>query len=429
MKKSTIQSIKGFMDILPEDIKYYNHFESISSLIAKRYSVKEIRLPIIEKTELFKRSVGITSDIVHKEMYDFIDKNGESICLRPEGTASIVRACIQNSLIYDRGIKKQKYWYSGSMFRHEKPQRGRYRQFNQFGIEYFGYNDTNCDLDLILLGNDLFYTLGIKKLSLHINSLGNTEDRSNYSQQIYNYLKKNSSSMDESQLKTLERNPLRLLDSKSENIAEFLKGAPLLYDNLCTSSKKRYDLLLDKLDDMNISYKHDNSIVRGLDYYNDTVFEWRHSGLGSQGTICAGGRYDNLVNIIGNVSVPAIGFAIGIERIIEVLQIEDYHIDKIEIINIPIINTSSEKYAYCAKNTLALRREFNTKVNFSVMDSSSSLSSQTKHSLKINNKFIIIFTDDNVKNHTITLKSGDNKMADVVITKDELFKKIRDMFL
>ena len=263
MTKNTIQSIKGFKDILPDEVKYYDYIENIVKFATNQHSVSEIRVPIIEKSELFNRSIGNETDIVNKEMYDFIDKNGDSICLRPEGTVSIVRCALEHNLIYDRGIKKQKLWYYGPMFRHENPQRGRFRQFNQFGIEYFGFNNTDSDVEVIFLGNLIFDRLKISDgLTLHINSLGTKEDRLNYKQIINKHIDKNIEKLDDNQKKTLRNNPLRLLDSKSENIIEILQGIPPLYDILSTESKSRYDLLLKKLDDMKIQYIHDNTIVK-----------------------------------------------------------------------------------------------------------------------------------------------------------------------
>ena len=323
MKNNTIQSIKGFKDILPSEVKYYRYIEDIIFSVSQQYAINEIRLPLIEKSELFMKSIGNNTDIVNKEMYDFIDKNGDSICLRPEGTASIVRSVIEHNLVYDRGLKKQKYMYYGPMFRHEKPQKGRYRQFNQFGIEYFGFHDTNSDLELIILGNHIFNKLGLSNVELHLNSLGTSDDKKKYGNIVSQYFELFRDTLDEYQLKTLTNNPLRLLDSKKDNIKDILKKIPKMYETLSEDSKSRFNFLIKKLDDIGIKYRLDNSIVRGLDYYNDTVFEWRDNSLGSQNAICAGGRYDSLVENSGGNIVPAIGFALGIERIVELVKLLD----------------------------------------------------------------------------------------------------------
>ena len=423
MKKNIIKSIKGFKDILPDEAKFYRYFEDISSKVSERFSIEELRTPIIEKSELFNRSIGDATDIVTKEMYDFIDKSGDSICLRPEGTASVVRSAIEHSLIYDRGIKKQKYWYYGPMFRHEKPQKGRYRQFTQYGVEYYGFSDTNSDLELLIMGNSLLNGLNINNVTLHINSLGNMDDKKKYEKQIFDHISSHASSLDKYQTDTLAKNPLRLLDSKSDNVKELLLNIPTLYDSLSNKSKSRFDMLLKKLDDLEISYLLDNSIVRGLDYYNDTVFEWRHPSLGSQNAICAGGRYDLLVNMMGGDSVPAVGFAMGVERIIELLKLnDDLKIKK--NISIAIINTSPEKESYAHLISKNLRSTFK-KTNFYNTDSSASLTSQLKHAMKINDSFIIIITDENIKNKNLTIKTNENQMSDTVTEWDELITFMR----
>jgi histidyl-tRNA synthetase len=353
-------------------------------------------------------------------MYDFIDKNGESICLRPEGTASIVRAVIEHNLVYDRGLKKKKYMYYGPMFRHEKPQKGRYRQFNQFGVEYFGYADTNSDLELIILGNNIFERLGLAGYSLHINSLGNTLDKKKYSDIIVQYFEPIKDMLDEYQLKTLVNNPLRLLDSKKDNIKNILNDLPKMRETLSDQSKFRFETLLKKLDNIGITYNIDNSIVRGLDYYNDTVFEWRDNSLGSQNAICAGGRYDSLVENTGGESVPAIGFAIGIERIIELIKSQNITCGD-EKPTIPIMSILSETETYCIELASILRKKYpNTR--FLTTDSSASLSSQTKNALKINDYFIILLTDKNKEDKSITVKMKENKMNDMILTTSELIE-------
>ena len=420
MKTKTIQSIKGFKDILPSEVKYYKYVETIVSEVAHQYAINELRLPLVEKSELFFTSIGDSTDIVNKEMYDFIDKNGESICLRPEGTASIVRAVIEHNLVYDRGLKKKKYMYYGPMFRHEKPQKGRYRQFNQFGVEYFGYADTNSDLELIILGNNIFERLGLAGYNLHINSLGNTLDKKKYSDIIVQYFEPIKDTLDEYQLKTLVNNPLRLLDSKKDNIKNILNDLPKMKDTLSDQSKLRFETLLKKLDNIGVKYSVDNSIVRGLDYYNDTVFEWRDNSLGSQNAICAGGRYDSLVENTGGESVPAIGFAIGIERIIELIKSQNVTCDN-EKPTIPIMSTLSETETYCIELASILRKKYpNTR--FLTTDSSASLSSQTKNALKINDYFIILLTDKNKEDKSITVKMKENKMNDMILTTNELIE-------
>ena len=426
MKTNIIQSIKGFKDILPSEIKYYKYIEKIIFDISNQYAINELRLPFIEKSELFMKSIGDNTDIVNKEMYNFIDKNGESICLRPEGTASVVRSVIEHNLVYDRGLKKQKYMYYGSMFRHEKPQRGRYRQFNQFGVEYFGFNDTNSDLELIVLGGHIFDTLGLKNIKLHINSLGNYDDKNKYSEIVKKYFTPIKSKLDDYQLNTLNNNPLRLLDSKKDNIKDILEKIPTMSETLSDESKKRFNVLLDKLDDIKIDYILDNSIVRGLDYYNDTVFEWRDISLGSQNAVCAGGRYDSLVQNTGGNDVPAIGFDMGIERIVELIKNMDISFDDQQVI-IPIISTLDETESYGVEIASNLRQRC-PYLSFYTTDSSASLSSQTKSALKINDTFIILITNENIKNKSLTVRMKENKMNDTILTNNELIKLLDESY-
>lgn len=420
MKTKTIQSIKGFKDILPSEVKYYKYIEKIVSDIAEQYAINELRLPLLERSELFLKSIGDSTDIVNKEMYDFIDKNGESICLRPEGTASIVRAVIEHNLVYDRGLKKQRYMYYGPMFRHEKPQKGRYRQFNQFGIEYFGFKDTNSDLEIIVLGNHIFNMMKLNNTELYINSLGNELDKDKYSNIISDYFSSIKDTLDDHQLKTLSNNPLRLLDSKKDNITNLLDDIPKMIDTLSIDSKNRFQILLNKLDDIGIKYHVDNSIVRGLDYYNDTVFEWRDKTLGSQNAICAGGRYDSLVENTGGDDVPAIGFAIGVERIVELLKTNNIKYEAKNPI-IPFMSTISESESYGIELVTALRNKY-PKISFLTTDTSASLSSQTKNALKINDSIILLVTEENLKDKSVTVKMKENKMNDKVLTKNELIE-------
>jgi histidyl-tRNA synthetase len=420
MKTNTIQSIKGFKDILPSEIKFYKYIEKIIFDISNQYAINELRLPFIEKSELFTKSIGDTTDIINKEMYDFIDKNGESICLRPEGTASVVRSVIEHSLVYDRGLKKQKYMYYGPMFRHEKPQKGRYRQFNQFGIEYFGFSDTNSDLELIILGFHIFDKLGLNNLKLHLNSLGDKNDKKNYAEIVTKFFTPIKNKLDDYQLNTLNNNPLRLLDSKKDNIRDTLKKIPTMSETLSNESKSRFNILLEKLDNTGIDYILDNSIVRGLDYYNDSVFEWRDTSLGSQNAVCAGGRYDSLVKNTGGNDVPAIGFAMGIERIVELIKNIDISFDEQQFI-IPIMSTLAETESYGLELATSLRHRYPC-LGFYTTDSSASLSSQTKSALKINDTFIILITNENIKDKSITVRMKENKMNDTILTNDELIK-------
>ncbi len=426
MTDEIIKIVRGFKDTYSKsEIKLLEDFKIAISNVTKQYGINELCTPILEKTELFKRSIGATTEIVNKEMYSFEDKNSESLSLRPEGTVSCVRSALENNLIYDRGIKRKKYWYYGPMFRRERPQKGRFRQFDQFGIEYFGFDSVNSDLEIIFLGNRLFNDeLKIKGIKLHINSIGNIEDRNNYSKKIKSLMEKYTKELTEEQQNTLSKNPIRLLDAKSEQIQKILHELPKLTDTLSPESKKRFENFIEKLEQSNTKYIIDNSIVRGLDYYNDTVFEWKHESLGSQDAICAGGRYDGLVKKIGGVDVPAVGFAAGVERILMTLPEIDHN--QIQENSISVINYSEGDNLAGLLKTEVLRNKFK-KIIFYSTDSSSSLDKQYKQAEQINPKYILFFGNEEIKSNTYTIKDARDKVKKEQITESELIKILTEI--
>lgn len=305
-------------DILPEDSPLWQYLESTVATLLARYGYREIRFPILEQTELFKRSIGEVTDIVEKEMYTFEDRNGDSLTLRPEGTASCVRACDQNGLLHNQ---VQRLWYAGPMFRHERPQKGRLRQFHQIGVETFGLNGPDIDAELILLSARLWQQLGISDaLTLELNSIGNSESRGRYRQALVDYLSQYKDQLDADSQRRLDTNPMRILDSKVPETQALLSDAPLLSDYLDDASKAHFDGLCARLDAAGLSYTLNPKLVRGLDYYGLTVFEWTTTALGAQGTVCAGGRYDGLVQQLGGKATPAVGFAMGLERLCLLLE-------------------------------------------------------------------------------------------------------------
>ena len=311
-----IQAIRGMNDILPQQIRYWQYLEdSMRSLLAA-YGYAEIRMPIVEKTELFKRSIGEVTDIVEKEMYTFGDRNGDSLTLRPEGTASCVRAAIQNGLLN----QAQKLWYIGPMFRHERPQKGRYRQFHQIGVEVYGLNGPDIDAELIFLTARLWKLLGLNDLELQINSLGSAQARANYRDILVEYFSAHKDQLDEDSQRRLHSNPLRILDSKNPEMQSLIEAAPRLHDHLDEESQAHFQQLTRLLEQVGIPFVVNPRLVRGLDYYNRTVFEWVTTQLGAQGTVCAGGRYDTLVEEIGGKASPAVGFAMGLERLVALLE-------------------------------------------------------------------------------------------------------------
>ncbi len=315
-----IQAIRGMKDILPQQTPLWQFLEERVRDVLGRYGYEEIRMPIVEMTELFKRSIGEVTDIVEKEMYTFEDRNGDSLTLRPEGTAGCVRAGLENGLIFNQ---TQRLWYQGPMFRHERPQKGRYRQFHQIGVETFGLEGPDIDLELILITARLWRELGLDGLELQLNTLGTSEERSRYREVLVGYLKGRFDELDEDSRRRLDGNPLRILDTKNPDMAGVVAGAPTLMEHLGAASLAHFDALRGGLDDAGVPYVVNPRLVRGLDYYSRTVFEWVTDRLGAQGTVCAGGRYDGLVEQLGGRATSAVGFAMGLERLIALLEETD----------------------------------------------------------------------------------------------------------
>ena len=313
-----IQAIRGMNDILPDQSSVWLYLEKTVADVVKSYGYQQIRFPIVENTDLFKRGVGETTDIVEKEMYTFDDRNGESLTLRPEGTASCVRAADQAGLLFNQ---TQRLWYTGPMFRYERPQKGRYRQFHQIGVESFGMATADIDAELIILSARLWQKLGmLEHVELQLNTIGLASEREAYKAALVEYLTEFKDQLDEDSQRRLSTNPLRILDSKDESTQAILKDAPNLEDFIGEESQAHFDLLQAILKANGIPYVINRRLVRGLDYYGKTVFEWVTSHLGSQATVCAGGRYDGLVEQLGGKSTPAVGFAMGIERLVLLLE-------------------------------------------------------------------------------------------------------------
>ena len=321
MSKS-LQAIRGMNDILPEQTPAWRYLESTLVSLLDGYGYKEIRLPIVEYTELFARGIGEGTDVVDKEMYTFLDRNEESLTLRPEGTAGCVRAVLEHGL--SGGGQVQKLWYAGPMFRYEKPQKGRYRQFHQVGVEAFNLPGPDVDAELIVLTWRLWKKLGLSDaVTLQLNSLGSSEARAAYRDALVAYLQERFDQLDEDSQRRLTTNPLRILDSKSEATQAVLVGAPTLGDYLDEESRLHFEGVKARLDAAGIRYQINHKLVRGLDYYNRTVFEWVTDKLGAQGTVCAGGRYDGLVAQLGGKATPGVGFAMGVERLVLLLETLD----------------------------------------------------------------------------------------------------------
>ncbi|MDT8437822.1 MAG: histidine--tRNA ligase [Wenzhouxiangellaceae bacterium] len=312
-----LQTVRGMHDILPADIHAWHWLEARIEDLMARYGYAEIRIPLVERTELFTRAIGQVTDVVEKEMYAFDDRNGESLCLRPEGTAGVVRAVLQHGLLNPPGLK---VFYRGAMFRHERPQKGRQRQFHQVGVEVFGLAEPAIDVELIALGTRLWRELGIADgIRLELNSLGDRDDRARYRAALVDYLEPYADRLDEDSRRRLQENPLRILDSKVDATQALLRKAPRLVDYLGEDARAHFEAVLAALDRLGIDYTVNHRLVRGMDYYCRTVFEWTTDALGAQGTVCAGGRYDDLVEMQGGRATPGIGFAMGMERLLELV--------------------------------------------------------------------------------------------------------------
>ena len=314
-----IQSIRGMNDVLPGDSSAWQHVEDTARRILARYGYLEMRVPLLEHTELFSRSIGETTDVVEKEMYSFEDRNGESLTLRPEATAGLVRAGLQHGLFHNQ---QQRIWLMGPMFRHERPQRGRFRQFWQIDVEAFGMPGPDVDAEMILISARILKELGLKRLRLELNSLGTAESRKKYRDILSAYFAAHRDQLDEDSLGRLDTNPLRILDSKNPEMKALVDQAPSMLESLDEESRVHFESVREMLGAAGVDHEINPRLVRGLDYYTRTVFEWITDSLGAQGTVCAGGRYDGLVELLGGRATPAIGFAMGVERLIDLVAAE-----------------------------------------------------------------------------------------------------------
>lgn len=314
-----IQAVRGMNDFLPQDLDCWQFLETVAAEVFALFGYREIRVPVVEKTDLFARSIGQSTDIVEKEMYTFQDRNGDSLSLRPEGTAGVVRAALEHGMLHNA---VHRLWYNGPMFRHERPQKGRYRQFHQIGLEAFGMAEAELDAEIIALTDILWKKLGISDVKLQLNSLGTPGCRQRYRDALVEFYSANRDVLDEDSTRRLETNPLRILDSKNPGVSELNRSAPSILDYLDEESDTHFKRVQDLLDGLEVTYEINSGLVRGLDYYTRTVFEWTTDQLGAQSAICGGGRYDGLVETLGGKPTPAVGFGIGKERLIELMKIQ-----------------------------------------------------------------------------------------------------------
>ena len=421
MKK--IQSVRGMNDLLPQDTPRWQYLERLISSLLSRYCYREIRFPLLESTDLFKRTIGEVTDIVEKEMYTFDDRNGDSLSLRPEGTAGCVRACEENGLIFNQ---IQRLWYQGPMFRHERPQKGRLRQFQQIGVEVFGLDGPDIDVELIQMISQLWSDLGIAgAVTLHLNTLGNIDSRNSYRKALVVYLDQNRDSLDDDSRRRIHTNPMRILDSKNPTTQSLLDGAPNFYDFIDDESRHHFEKLCSYLDVLKIPYLVNKRLVRGLDYYGKTVFEWVTTLLGSQGTICAGGRYDTLVEQLGGKSTPAIGLAMGVERLALLLDAVDVFPDSIErqidayLITEGDVDSRALKLSHYIRESCPFLKLQNH-------CGGGSLKNRMKKADKSGAKLALIFGKDEAASNSLTVKFLREDKPKMLVTVKEFVKLLND---
>lgn len=413
-----IQAVKGMNDLLPPSTTVWQWIENHIRMLFSNYGYDEIRLPIVEKTELFKRSIGEATDIVEKEMYTFLDRNNESLTLRPEGTAGCVRAGIEHGSFYNQ---TQKWWYQGPMFRYERPQRGRYRQFYQVGVEAIGFHGCLIEAELLLMSARLWKALGMsEKVSLHINTLGKPTSRAHYREAFVAFCQKHHDHLDEDSKRRLNTNPLRILDSKNPALQELLNNAPKLTDYLDEEDKSQFDLLCELLRTNGIEFEVNPKLVRGLDYYTGVVFEWITTALGSQGAVCAGGRYDRLIEELGGKNIPAIGFAIGVDRLVELCA--DSFSPKPADGYFILVGEGAEKQGMVVAETI---RNQCPMLSLLVDCAGGSIKSQMKRADKSGAKFALILGEDELTKNMVTFKELRHEGTQQSFSIDDLIKYLR----
>jgi len=418
---NNIQAIRGMHDVLPDQTPLWQYAEQQIRLVLSTYGYSEIRLPIVEKTELFKRSIGEVTDIVEKEMYTFEDRNGDSLTLRPEGTAGCLRACLEHGLLHNQ---VHRLWYYGPMYRHERPQKGRYRQFIQLGVETYGMAGPDIDAELIILMDRLWKQLGIRdKVKLQLNSLGTIAERLIYRESLVSYFEQHLSALDEDSLRRLKTNPLRILDTKNPELADIVSQAPALMAYLGEESLAHFRAITETLDSLGIGYEINQRLVRGLDYYCNTVFEWVTDELGSQGTVCAGGRYDGLIEQLGGKPNHAVGFAMGMERLLALLE------------TVPSAQVSSELDAYFIRvgeksGPAGMRlaesiRSALPGIKLQVDCAGGSFKSQFKKADKTGAEFAIILGDDEAEKGLVGVKPLRQQQEQLNMPQSELIEYLR----
>ncbi|WP_324282831.1 histidine--tRNA ligase [Cyanobacterium aponinum UTEX 3221] len=413
----SIQAIRGTKDILPEEIVYWQYLEKTAADILTKAAYREIRTPIFEQTNLFERGIGEATDVVGKEMYTFTDRGDRSLTLRPEGTAGVVRSYIQNKLFASGGVER--LWYTGAMFRYERPQAGRQRQFHQIGLELLGSKSPRADVEVIAIATDILKALGLKNLSLQLNSVGNQEDRQKYRQALVDYLTPYKADLDPDSQDRLTRNPLRILDSKDQKTQEITENAPSILDHLGEDSRDHFEQVCGLLTELGIDYQLNARLVRGLDYYTHTAFEIQSADLGAQATVCGGGRYDGLISQLGGNETPAIGWAMGMERLILLLQNLNPLTPQCPDIYFVSRGEKAENQALIMAQKLR-HNDFNVELDLS----GSNFGKQFKRGDRSGAKICLILGDEEVENKTIQIKhlvTGEQK----TVSQDELINVLK----
>ena len=419
-----LQAIRGMNDGLPAQTKQWQWVESRLRKVVASFGYQEIRTPIVESTDLFKRSIGEVTDIVEKEMYTFDDRNGDSLTLRPEGTASCVRAGNQHGLLYNQ---QQRLWYMGPMFRHERPQKGRYRQFHQFGVETYGLAGPDIDVEVIMISARLWREFGLTDhVKLELNSLGSSEARADYREALVAYLSQHHDVLDEDSKRRLTTNPLRVLDSKNSDVQAIVKDAPVLLDYWDEDSKQHFSSLCERLTQLGIEFEVNPRLVRGLDYYNRTVFEWVTQDLGAQGTVLAGGRYDGLVEQLGGRATPAVGFAMGLERL--VLLIETLGTSQVDdaIADIYVMPMSDQQFVYAMQVAEQLREQLPA-LNVQLHCGGGNLKKQFKRADKTGAAVGIVIGEQEAEQKCVGVKPLRTKAEQQTVALDSLAQQIQEL--
>lgn len=420
----TIQAIRGMNDCAPTESPLWQWIESKVRHVLASYGYSEVRMPIVESTPLFARAIGEVTDVVSKEMYTFWD-NDEQLTLRPEGTAGCVRAAIERGWIYNN---EQRLWYMGPMFRHERPQKGRYRQFHQAGVEVFGIANPEIDAELIILTARLWKELGIDQhVSLQLNSIGSLEARANYRSALVSFLENHQDLMSDEEKERLVKNPLRILDTKNEALQEVLNDAPKLLDYLDDESREHFAQLCSLLDAMGVKYEINPKLVRGLDYYNKTVFEWVTSALGAQGTVCGGGRYDGLVEQLGGHATQGVGFAMGLERLVLLVQEVNKEIALPQAVDLYLVYAGEGSTLNAFQVAEQIRSEL-PQVRVMTHCSGGKFQKQFKRADKIEAKYALVLGESEVQEKTIVIKDLRNGAEQITISQADLINTLKTYF-